>query len=216
MLFSNRFSRDLAWAFALASLGCATTLRADTFTIEGAINQSTQDGTGPAFNNPSLNNIQDGSLYVLTLSFLGSITAPGTYNLTAPDVSFRVASDGAAESSFDSVSVTVAQSAGFDEIGILACLTSGSACNQGNELDLNFSILAGDLNRQNAAAQQTPNLLPLDLLEDDGVTDIHGTVTGYSYTPPVGAVPEPCSVTLLGTCLIAAGWMARSKKRTQK
>lgn len=215
MLFSHRFTRDLAWAVALAFLGCAATLRADTFTIEGAINQSTQDGSGPASNNPSLNNIHDGSAYVVTLNFLGAIAIPGTYNLMAPDVSFRVASDGALESSFDSVSVTVAQFAGFDEISILACLTSGSACNQGNELDLNFTILAGDLNRQNAAAQQTPNLLPLDLLEDDGVTDIHGIVTGYSYTP-VGEVPEPLSVTLLGTCLIAAGCIARSKKRAHK
>jgi hypothetical protein len=41
-------------------MACVTSLHADTLTIGGAINQSTQDGTGPAVNNPSLNNISDG------------------------------------------------------------------------------------------------------------------------------------------------------------
>src|SRR5207249_3705963 len=47
---------------------------AATITFSGIITQSTQDGTGPAVNNPSLNNIQDLQAYTVTLAFAGSIT----------------------------------------------------------------------------------------------------------------------------------------------
>ena len=53
-------------AVALVTAGPAA---ADTITFGGAIAQSTQDGTGPAANNPDLNNIEDGDLYVVTLDF---------------------------------------------------------------------------------------------------------------------------------------------------
>lgn len=73
----------------LLCMAWATPLHADVIVIGGAINQSTEDGAGPAENNPSLNNIKDGELYIFSLDFTGSITAPGTYdrsgNLVVPD-----------------------------------------------------------------------------------------------------------------------------------
>jgi len=140
----------------LFSLSCLTgiaSLRADTVTITGNINQAIEDGTGPAVNNPSLNSIHDGAAYTVNLSFTGSITSPGTFNLNGLRILFGVPSAGSTENSFDSASLTVAQSGAFDQVSILACLTTGSACNQGNELDLNFSVLPTNLNVQNAAAQ---------------------------------------------------------------
>ena len=194
----------LALIFTSLCLAWAAPVRADTLIISGIINQSTQDGTGPAENNPDLNNILDGDVYTFDLSFTGSITAPGTYDLTGSQLLFNVGASGAAEKNFDSISLTVAQSGGFDSLSILACLTTGSGCNQGNEIDLNFSILAVDLNSQNVTANAIPGLLPLDLLEDDGVTDIHGSATSYSYTPGgTSSVPEPSSVILIGSGLLA-------------
>lgn len=186
----------------LLCMAWAAPLHADVIAISGTINQSTEDGTGPAENNPSLNDIKDGELYTFSLDFTGSITAPGTYDLTGSSLLFSVAVAGAVESSFDFVSLTVAQSGGFDQLSILGCLTTGSACNQGNELDLNFTISSANLNGQNVAAQGDLNLLPLDLLEDDGVTDIHGLITTYSYTS-AAAVPEPASFMLLASGLAA-------------
>ena len=184
------------------SMACGTSLHADTLTIGGTINQSTQDGTGPAVNNPSLNNISDGDFYNVELNFVGSITSPGTYDLTGFSLLFRDSPSNVSESSFNSVTLTVAQSGSFDQLSILACLSTGSACNQGNELDLNFMIPAGSLNEQNIVAQGIPNLLPLDLLEDDGVTDIHGLTASYSYTS-ASPVPEPKSLVFAAFVLIA-------------
>jgi len=58
-------------------------------------------------------------------------------------------------------------------------------------------IPAASLNNQNVAALGIPNLLPFDLLEDDGVTDIQGSITSYSYMS-TSPVPEPAS------CVFAA------------
>ena len=55
---------------------------------------------------------------------------------------------------------------------------------------------------------------PLDLLEDDGITDIHGTITSYSYTGPVSAVPEPSLTVLLGCFL--AGLVAANRMRIKE
>lgn len=209
------FSRGLGAVIALVFLACASSLCADTITLAGTINQSIQDGTGPAINNPSLNLIQDASQYIIALEFTGSITAPGTYDLTGSTLVFAVASDRALEHHFDFVNLTVMQSGALDQVSIFGCLESGSGCNQGNELDLSFAILSADLNRQGVAAQGTPGLVPLDLLEDDGVTDIHGSIANYSYTS-VDPVPEPLSAELLGICLIAAGLIGRKNRRPQK
>ena len=193
-------------------IGNVTELRASTITIGGIITQSIQDGTGPSVNNPDLNNIPDGALFTVTLTFNGFINSPGTFDLTGFPVRFSVAAAGAFEDGFDLASLTVAQSGGFDQVSFFGCLTAGSGCNQGNELDLSFMVPSGQLSGQNVAAQAIPGLLPLDLLEDDGVTDIHGLITDYSFTP-ASAVPEPSPFVLsaFGGLLIA---LARVRRRS--
>ena len=47
-----------------------------------------------------------------------------------------------------------------------------------------------------------PALLPMDLLEDDGITDIHGGITTYSYRSTAINTPEPS--TLVPLCFAAA------------
>jgi hypothetical protein len=195
MMTLRPFNFRLGSVALLFCTALAATLHADTITIGGVINQSTRDGTGPAVNNPSLNDIPDGAFYTSNLSFTESIQSPGTYDLTGSILFFNVGSVGAAENNFNSVILTVALSGPFDQVSILACLTTGSACNQGNELDLDFMIPAANLNDQNVVAQGILNLLPLDLLEDDGVTDIHGSITNYSYTAGSSA-PEPSAFVL--------------------
>ncbi len=181
---------------------CTPAVRADTLTVAGLITQSTQDGTGPAVNNPSFNNIADGASYLAGLSFRGSIHSTGTFDLTGSAFSFSVGAASALESSFESISLTVAPFGGLDQVSILACLTTGSACNQGNELELDFTIASVDFNNQNVVAQGVLNLLPLDLLEDDGVTDIHGSVANYSYISD-SRVPEPSAPALAALGLVA-------------
>jgi hypothetical protein len=195
MMMLRPFNFRLGSVALLLCTALAATLHADTITVGGIINQSTQDGTGPAVNNPSLNDIPDGAFYTTNLSFAESIQSPGTYDLTGSILFFNVGSVGAVENKFNSMTLTVALSGAFDQVGILACLTTGSACNQGNELDLDFMIPAVNLNDQNVVAQGILNLLPLDLLEDDGVTDIHGSITNYSYTAGSPA-PEPSAFVL--------------------
>ena len=68
----------VSWLFTIAA-------RADLIPFSAAISQSTEDGTGPAVNNPSLNAIQDGDLYTAVAVFAGSIHDSGTYNLTGGD-----------------------------------------------------------------------------------------------------------------------------------
>jgi hypothetical protein len=51
---------------ALATWGAAGQASAEEITFGGEITQSTQDGTGPAVNNPSLNGIKDGDFYTMT------------------------------------------------------------------------------------------------------------------------------------------------------
>lgn len=211
------FRFGLGLVIAFVCMNCAS-LRADTLTIGGTINQSIEDGTGPAVNNADLNKILDGDSYIFSLIFAGSITSPGTYDLTGPDVLFSVPGHSVVEDSFNSVSLTIAQFGNFAQFSVLVCLTTGSACNQGNELALNFMIPFANLNDQDVAAQGVPNLLPLDLLEDDGVTDIHGLVTDYSYTE----VPEPSAIVFVGSGLILVvlkrhkQWSKNLKKEQKK
>lgn len=171
---------------------------ADVIAFGGVITQSIQDGTGPAVNKTGLNSILDGDVYEVTVDFAGPITAPGTYQSTGANMVFRDLTASVSEASFDSTSITVSSDGSLDNFSVLGCLTSGSGCMAGNQLDGNFSIAAAGLNSQNVAATGM-GLAPLDLLEDDGVTDIHGSVTSYSET----AVPEPSSLVLMAGVLAA-------------
>jgi len=205
-----------ACALALAVLlGAAVPANADTITIGGAISQSIQDGTGPAVNNAGLNNIVDGDSYTITLDFTGSISGTGTYDLTGAALSFTDPTASAIETSFDTVSLTVSDDGGSDDVSLLGCLTTGSGCFFGNYLALNFQIPSAGLNSQNVAAQGISGLYPsLDLLEDDGTTDIEASVTAYSYTAAsVAPTPEPGSFVFVCCGLIALAWKRAMRQR---
>jgi hypothetical protein len=201
--------RNFRWLVFLFLTGAAT-LRADTVIVTGTITQSTQESTGPAVNNPGLNNILDGDPFSVTFGFDGAITAPGTYNaLTGTSLIFNDATAGATESSFTSESLTISESGGFDQFFFLGCLNTGSACDQGNQLDLVFQIAAPGINSPGTAAQDQPMLSPsFELLEDDGVTDIHGELSNYSYTGVSATTPEPGTLALIGSG-IAGIWLRR-------
>jgi len=200
---------------SLLGLVLPSSIWADTVTISGQVTQSTSDGTGPAVNNPSLNDIQDGDTYSVSLDFSSSVASPGTYtDFTAAD--FADLTSPADESSFSSVSLTILPpSGGLDEFSVLGCLSTGEfGCGGGNQLDLNFIIPADLLNGENAAAQSVPFLTPLDLLEDDGATDIQGNVAGYSYTPAVGVTPEPSSFLLFVSGSLALALLRLKRRRS--
>jgi hypothetical protein len=188
----------------LAICAAANMMVAGTIIVGGQITQSTQDGTGPAVNNPGLNNILDSQAYLVTLAFAGSITGPGSYDLTGASLTFSDPSAAASESSFGSITFTVAAAGAFDDLTLMACLTTGISCGAGNQLSLIFQIPAAALNSQNVPATGLDQPHPLDLLEDDGVTDIHGSITSYS------SVPEPSSAVLFGCGLLIL--IARIKK----
>jgi hypothetical protein len=206
--FSNKILFLLA---GLAVPGFVNAAFADVISFSGTIIQP-QDVITPAANNPTLNNILINQAYIVTLSFLGSITAPGTYNLTGGSVTFGVPTAPASEASFGSLSLTITANGGFDDFSFLGCLTTGSDCFVGNQLDANFRILATGLNAQNVAATGLDPPHPLDLLEDDGITDIHGTITSYSYTGRVSAVPEPSFAVLL-VCIFAGAVAAKHARQ---
>ena len=183
----------------LAGVFCALTLTAvaDTLTFSGTITQSTQDGTGPAANNTSLNNILTGDTFRVTLVFTGSINGPGTYDLTGSTLTFSDPAASASETAFNSISLTLTDSGTYD-ISLLACLTTGTDCSYGNQLDANFSIANADLHSTGTAISlDQPH--PFDLLEDDGVTDIHGSIGQYGYSGAVTSVPEPSTLPLLAS-----------------
>jgi hypothetical protein len=199
----------LVWFIVLAAgLGCAF---ADVITIGGAITQSTQQGS----NNLSLNNIQDGDSYTAVLDFsaLGTsaITAPGVYDLTGASLIFSDPAALAMETSFGSITLVVTNAGPVDDVTLIGCLTTGTACNQGNSLSASFEIPTASLNAPNVAATGLDQPHPLDLLEDDGVTDIQGQIATYSYN---STVPEPRSAFLLSGALTVM-WVVATKKRSR-
>lgn len=208
----------IAGAVALLLLaGFAHTAMADVIGLRGSITQSTQDGTGPATNNSSLNGIADGDSWSATLSFDGSIPAPGTYNnLANASLSFGDPAAGASEASFDVVSLTIFETFGLDQFSLFGCLNTGSACAAGNQLSATFEILGANLTSPDTPALGLDQPHPLDLLEDDGTTDIQGSITRYSYTSSPASAPEPSPPALLGwgLTLLAAGHRRRLRLDT--
>jgi len=167
-----------------------------------------------------LNNILDGDRYTVVLNFLGSVASPGTYALASASLAFAVSAAPASETNFGAflcagqstlACLTVAPDGAFDDISLLGCLTTGSGCMVGNQLSANFRILAASLNSQNVAVQPIIPFTPFDLLEDDGVTDIQGSVTTYSYTETT-PVPEPSPLLLL---LAPLAWIALRSRRSR-
>ncbi len=201
------------WFLAVLTVcGLANVAVADVITFGGQITQSTPDGTGPAVNNLTLNNIKDAQAYTVSLVFPGSITMPGTYLGSA--LTFSDPSAPASETSFSSVSLTITANGGFDVFSLLGCLTSDVTCS--DQLDANFKILSTMLNSQNVAAIGLDQPHPLDLLEDGGTTDIQGSITSYSNSGPASTVPEPSSVVLLGCALAALVAVNRMQIKKEK
>ena len=85
----------------------------------------------------------------------------------------------------------------------------------GNQLDASFRIPSASLNSLNVAAPGLDPPHPLDLLEDDGITDIHGSITSYSYTGSASVVPGPASLAMLsgGLAVLLAAKRSISKRR---
>ena len=198
--------------FALAGITLLFALlpsaSASTILLGGSITQSTADGTGPAVANPSLNNILDLEPYTITLDTAQSITAPGLYTLTGSSLVFAVPSAPAMESDFGTVTLSVAANGSFLDFNLLACL-SGADCTIGNFLSASFEIPASSVGQLGVTATGLDQPHPLDLLEDDGTTDIQGSVTTYSNTAPASAVtPEPSSGSLVALSLFCVAALA--------
>jgi len=201
----------------LSSLALANAAFADVIQFNGIITQSTADGTGPAVNNPLLNAILDGDPFAVALTFPVSITAPSpaAHDLTGATLVFTDQSQPGTESSFGSISLTVSANGVFDTVSLLACLTTGSGCAVGNQLTASFQIPAAMLNSQNVAAAGLDQPHPLDLLEDDGTTDIHGSIDQYSYRG-ASAVPEPSQFAYVGCVVAAIGFIRKQNRRRNK
>ena len=199
---------------------------ADSVTFSGRITQSTQNGTGPAVNNPTLNNILDNDAYSVTLlNFARPVTGLGTFALNPATLALADATSAAIEASFANVSFCSAGSGlacltvsadtdgVSDDISLVLCLTTGMfGCIASNQLAADFKIPAASLHSTNAAASPIPSLTPLDLLEDDGTTDIQGSVTSYSYTG-TSPIPEPSLLAPLVLLLAPLVWMSARRVR---
>jgi hypothetical protein len=202
--------RLLTAAAIAVLLLCAPRAGAGTITLGGVISQSTQDTGTPAVGNTSLNNILDGDAFSVVLNFTDPITSPGTFTTS---VLFTDASATATESGFISGTMVITPSGALSQFAIVGCLIDASSCGTGNQLALDFQIPTTLLSQTGVSVQSIPALLPADLLEDGGSTDIQGGLSTYAYTGSVGtATPEPstAALTLLG---IATGLVARRRRQ---
>jgi hypothetical protein len=72
------------------------------------------------------------------------------------------------------------------------------------------------LNSQNVTATELDQPHPLDLLEDDGNTEVQGGITGYSYVNTVTTpTPEPSSLRLF-TAAAASVLVRKLTRRHRK
>lgn len=200
---------------AILCMACAASTQAyaSSFTLSGLITQSTADGTGPAVRNPSLNNVLSLQPYSLTLDSATAITGPGLYNLTGSSLIFSVPLAGATESGFGAITLSVITSGSAYNFSLLACL-EGADCLASNQLTANFQIAAAMLGGTGVMATGLDQPHPLNLLEDDGTTDLQGSITTYSATGiPSTVTPEPDSFLLLAFGLSATGVLARVRNR---
>jgi hypothetical protein len=198
----------------LLGIGFPNLACGDTITFSGLITQSTSDGTGPAVNNPSLNNIGDGDNFLVTFTFTGSITGSGTSSPPGATLIFLDSTASVRETEFGgSTSVSVVSARASYDLSVFGCLNTGNdGCLGGNFLSANFQIPMSGLNSASVTAEIVPNLYPpMDLEEDDGTTDIQGSLNNYSYSQ----APEPSSAALLSfaaTALVSPSERPRAAK----
>ena len=200
--------RHLLTLFAAVALSSGAAF-AGTITIGGDITQSTADGTGPAGNNSSLNSIADNDAFSIAITFPGSIAAPGMF--TGTSLVFSDAAASASESAFGAITLTVTTGAGVDTFSLLGCLTTGSGCAFGDELTANFSIPGVSLTGTGVGATGLDQPHPMDLLEDDGTTDIQGSISSYSYSGAAAPAPEPATWGLIGVGFVVFELLRRKR-----
>ena len=181
-------------------LALCPAVRASTLLLGGSITQSTADGTGPAVSNNALNNIVDGQTFQVTLTSATPISAPGFYDLTGSSLVFSVPSAMASEERFGVTSLSLTQDGGYLDFSLYGCIADAD-CSIGNALSASFSIPAGSLGGSDVATTGLDEPHPFELLEDDGVTDLHGSIGTYSNTALV-TTPEPASSVLVGSALL--------------
>lgn len=180
---------------------------ADTYTFVGVVTQSDADASATSIDNPTLNNVADGDPFTMTLTFTGSLAGAGTFDLSTGTLAFQDPKAPASETGFNSISLTLISDGAFFDFSLQGCLPTGSACDQGNQLDANFQILASQLHSPTPTPIPISGLLPFELLEDDGVTDIHGSL---------GSVPEPIQIVPMSAAIGALVWYRRLNSRKRK
>ena len=214
-LLATALNRGGVWLVIFVLSAFVSSGFADVITINGVITQAVSDGTGPAVNNPALNNIIDGDAFTVTLAFPGSIAGVSLtpYNLSGGTLHFLDTTQGVGETNFALISLSITTGgANLDNFSLLGCL-AGTDCGS-DFLTANFQIQDSAIHDQNVAVTPLDQPHPLDLLEDGGLTDIHGVPTIYSYTSTSTApVPEPSTMLLLGSALAAVGAVHRRKSK---
>lgn len=157
---------------------------ADTITLSGSLFSVS---LGPAAFNPSLNGAQFGDQFIVQFTVTPPLASPGVYAITS--ASFTDLTASATETGIDTGTLNISASGSDFVFSGFACVQAGN-CSTGNELDLNFSV-PQSLLLSAASTTSVPGLKDFELLEDDGATDLIGSLTSYQ------TVPEPSSALLL-------------------